>query len=235
MNSELMLEQLVVGTAITEFIIFLSYIIICAALFKSRFSQPVIALAVSAAAILIAGVNIAVMLSGSDNLTLMLTMFPLTAYLPFSVLLYFLSDSGIFETAAVCSVGTLDVLILKSLQKILTIPVIMNAGISAFVKPVIINAAVVFAAAGLLFAAFRFMGGVFRTCVIENRQNRLLLAVPTVTIFLMMSYYLNSTTNTVTLIFTALIALSIFFIIIKLLNSAAELIGAKRSEREMSE
>lgn len=41
---------------------FLSYILICAALFKSRFSRLVIALAFGAAGIVVAGVNIAIML-----------------------------------------------------------------------------------------------------------------------------------------------------------------------------
>lgn len=118
MLGQLTFGQFVGGAAMIEAIIFASYILVCMALLKSRFSRLVTMLALGAAGIVIAGVNTAVMLSGDE--TLMLTLLPLTAYLPFSVLLYFLSNSGIFETAAVCSVGTLEVLILKSLHKILT-------------------------------------------------------------------------------------------------------------------
>lgn len=236
MYSELMLSQFFHKTSIIiETIIFISYILICAALFKSRFSRPVTVLAFGAAGAVIVGVNIAIMLSSSENLDLMLTLFPLTAYLPFSVLLYFLSDSGIFETAAVCSVGMLEVLILKSLQKILADFVNMDRETSRYVPCIIIDAVVALVAAGLVFIAFRFIGRAFRFCVVENRQNRLPLFAPTIMIFLMMSYYLNSQTNIVTLIFTLLIALSVFFIIAKLLNSSAELIRVRRSEKELSE
>lgn len=234
MLGQLTFAQFIGGAEFMEAIIFLSYILICAALFKSRFSRHVTAISFGAAGIVIAGVNIAIMFFGTETSSLMLTLLPLTAYLPFSVLLYFLSDSGIFETAAVCSVGTLGVLILKSLNKILT-KFVTGRETSQYVLHIAVNAVVALAAAGLVFAAFRFIGKAFRFCVIENRQNRLLLSVPIVMIFLMMFYYLNSTTNMVTLIFTALLALSVFFILAKLLSSAAELIRARRSEKELSD
>ncbi|MBD5103425.1 MAG: GHKL domain-containing protein [Ruminococcaceae bacterium] len=236
MLGRLSFVQTVGDMAIIEAIIFVSYVLVCAALFKGRFSRLVTVLALSAAGIVIVGVNIAVMLmlSGAENHDLMLTLFPLTAYLPFSVLLYFLSDSGIFETAAVCSVGTLEVLILRSLQKILPQTVDYEAGPS-YMDYIMHDVVVALAAAGLVFIVFRFIGKAFRFCVIENQQNRLLLFVPVIMIFLMMSYHLNSTTNVITLIFTMLIALSIFFVIARLLNSEAELIRVRSSEKELSE
>ncbi len=235
MFSELMLSRIACGIEIKEVIIFLSYILVCAALFKSRFSRTATVLALSAAGIVITGANIAGMMSGDENL--ILTLFPLTAYLPFSVLLYFLSDSGIFETAAVCSVGTIEVLILRSLQKILIGTVAAENGIEQFhyIEHIIIDVIVVLAAAGLVFIAFRFIGSAFRFCIAENRPDRLLISMPVIMIFLMMLYYLNSTTNAITLIFTMLTALSIFFVIAKLLSSSAELIRARRSEKELSE
>lgn len=223
-----MLSQLIVET-----IIFLSYILICAALFKRRFSRLATVLAFSAAGIVIAGVQTAIILLGEN--TLMLTLLPLTAYLPFSAVLFFLSDSGVFETAAVCSVGTLGVLILKSLQKILIGYIDMDMDIPGYVLHMMIDSVIVLAAAGLVFIAFRFIGRSFRLCVAGYQQNRLLLSVPIILIFLMMFYFLNSTTNKVTLILTMLIALSVFFIIAKLLSSAAELTRVKRSEKELSE
>ena len=235
MNSELMVDQLAAGSAAMELLVFLSYVLVCAALFKSRFSGLVTVFAFTVAAFAIAGANIAVMLSSTENQMLILTLFPLTAYLPFSALLYFLSNSGIFETAAVCSVGTLEVLILNSLQKILFKLVYPDMSLPGYMLNIIVDMIIVLAAAGLVFIAFRFIGRAFRFCIIENKQNRLLLSVPIFLTFLMMSYYLNSTTNVVTLIFTMLIALSTFLIIAKLLNSSAELIRVKRSEKELSE
>ncbi len=230
-----MLGQFFGETKILEIIIFMSYILVCAALFKSRLSPRVTALAFGAAGLVIVGVNIAIMLLSTENLTFMLTLLPLTAYLPFSVLLYFLSDCGIFETAAVCSVGTLGVLILKSLHKILTGFIGNDMETPRYVLYIVVNAVVALAAAGLVLIAFRFVGRAFRFCVVENRQNSLLLSVPIIMIFLMMSWFLNSTTNIITLIFIMVIALSVFFVIAKLLNSTAELIRTRRSEKELSE
>ncbi len=224
---------------LVESIVLLSYILICAALFKRRFSRLVTVLVFGAAGIVITGVQTAIIVSGEE--TLMLTLLPLTAYLPFSAVLFFLSDSGIFETAAVCSVGTLGVLILKSLQKILMASTGMDMEKPGYVLHIMISAVVALVAAGLVFIAFHSIGGAFRFCVIENRQTRLpvyagiCLSLPVIMIFLMVFYLLNSTTNIILLIFTMLIALSIFFIIAKLLNSQAELLRAKRSERELSE
>lgn len=236
---DLLKEISVLGQIFEEAIIFLSYVLICAALFKSRFSRLATAIAFGAAGIVIAVVQTAITLSG--EVTLMFTLLPLTTYLPFSVLLFFLSGSGIFETAAVCSVGTLGVLILKSLQKILMGFTNMNTENPGYVLDIVINAVVALVAAGLVFIAFRFIGKEFRAFVIENKQNRsvrsvgVTLCLPILLIFLMMFYFLNSTTNVITLIFTMLIALSIFFIIAKLLNSEAELMRVKRSENELSE
>lgn len=235
MLDQLSYGKLVDGAAITETIIFVSYILVCAALFKRRFSRSATIFAFGAAGAAIAGVNIAIMLSNPHNLMLMLTLFPLTAYLPFSVLLYFLSDSGILETTAVCAVGTLEVLILKALQKILKHLIVMNVDSQRRVAYIICSAVMVLAAAGLVFIAFRFIGKPFRLCVAEIRQSRLLLLAPIALVFLMLSYFLNSMTNITVLFLTMLIAVSVFLIIARLLSSAAEIICMKRSEKEMSD
>ncbi len=242
MLDKLSLSKLIDGSAIIEAIIFVSYILICAALLKSRFSRRATVFACCAAGAVIAGANIVIMLSGSEDLDIMimLTLLPLTAYLPFSVLLYFLSDSGIFETAAVCAVGTLEVLILKSLHKIVIrlITVNIDAEIPWYVPSVIFAAIIALAAAVLVFVTFCFIVKPFRLCVAENsqnRRNRLLLLVPIVLVFLMMFYFINSVTDITVLVLTMLTAVSVFLIIAKLLGTSAELISTKRSEKELSE
>lgn len=224
---------------LTELAVFFAYILICTALFKMRFSRRITAFCFAAAGIVIAAVNIAIMFSNADNSSLMLTLLPLTAYLPFSVLLYFLSDNTVFETASVCSVGAFGVLIPESLRKIFT--AIIAAGNSRLHQNelhIIVNAIIIIAAAGLVFTAFRFIGRPFRFCMDEIRRDRrtsLVLVVPVALVFLMMIYGLNSTTDISVMVFTMMIALSIFFVIAKLLNSTAELIRVKRSEKKMSE
>lgn len=229
-------SKLMDGAVITETIIFVSYILVCAALFKSRFSRAVTGFAFGVAGAAVVGVNIAIMLSGTHNLVLMLTLLPLTAYLPFSVLLYFLSDSGIFETAAVCAVGMLEVLVLQSLHKIVeSLCWGIETEMPRYVIYIIVNAAVVLAAAGLVSAAFQLIGRPFRLCVVENRQNRLLLLLPIALVFLMVFYFLNSATNITVLFLTTLTAVSVFFIIARLLGATAEIVRMQRSEKEMSD
>lgn len=233
MMGQLSFSKIVDGAVISEAIIFVSYILICAALFKSRFSRSVTMLAFGVAGVVILGVNIAIMLFSAEN-RLMLTLLPLTAYLPFSVLLYFLSGSGFFESSAVCAVGMLEVLILKSLQKMLIGFYAAEAETLRYAL-IVINAVVVLAAAGLVFIAFRFIGKPFRLCVVENRQNRLLLTVPIVLVFMLMFYFLNSTTIITVLFLMLLTSVSVFLIIARLLGTSAELIRMKRLEKEMSE
>lgn len=215
-----------------ETVIFLAYALICAALFKRRFSRCATAVAIAAAGAAIVGIQAALVLSGNE--TLAFTLLPLTAYLPFSILLYFLSDGGAFETAAACSVGALGVLFLKSLEKIL-FGFISAARMTGAAPYRIADAVVVLAAAGAVWIAFRFIGGAFRFCVIENRQNRPLLSIPVVLVFLLVFYFLNSTTDIIVLILTMLIALSVFLITARLLASTAELLRARRAEKEMAE
>lgn len=215
---------------ITEAIIFLSYILICLALFERRFSVPATVLTFCGALAVIAGVQTVLVLFGET--TLALTMLPLTAYLPFSAVLYFLSKSEAFETAAICSVGLLDVLILKSLDKI---TVKYTAEIKGCLPNIINYSIITAAAAFFVFFAFRSVGKNFRFCVIENRQNRLIISIPVILILLLFFYFLNSTTDVFVLIVLTLIALLEFLIIARLLVFSADYIKAKRTEREMSE
>lgn len=234
MNNEgLLIQEIFAEQPLMEVTFFLSYILVCSALFKSRFSRAVTVLALGAAGAVIIGLNAAVTASGVHNIYLMLTLFPLTAYFPFSVLLYFLSEDGIFENAVVCSIGTLEVLILKSLQKIL---ISFNVYIEdKLVNKFYVSVYMVLAAAVLVFTTYRFIRRKFHVLVLDKRRDRLLLSIPIVLIFMMMMWFLNSVTDSAMLIFISLIAISTFVIIIKLLNSMTELKRVKKSEKELSE
>ncbi len=226
-------SEFYVGPAILEGIILLSYVLICAALFKRRYSRLATIAAFGAAGIAITAAQSAIVSSGGE--TLMFTLLPLTAYLPFSVLLFFLSENGVFGTAAVCSIGTLDVLILKSLRKILE--GFHMTETPEYVLSILFTAIIAIAAAGLVFVTFRFIREPFRVYVLENKQRRTayLLALPIILIFLLMFYFLNSTTTEVTLLITMLTVLSVFYIIARLLSTETKLTRSKRSEIELTE
>ncbi len=228
-----MLSELYAEKAISEGIILLSYILICAALFKRRYSRLATALMFGAAGIVIAAAQAAIASSGGAGL--MLTMLPLTAYLPFSVMLFFLSENGVFGTAATCSVGTLAVLILKSLRKMLDGAYMTET--PGYVLNILFTAITALVAAGLVFVTFRFIREPFGIYVLKNKQRRTayLLALPIILIFLLTFYLLNSIANEITLIITLLTTLSIFFIIAKLLSAETELSRLKISENELTE
>ncbi len=226
--SEFYLEK-----AILEGITLLSYILICAALFKRRYSRLATLLTFGAAGVVIAAVQAAIVFSGGE--ALMFTMLPLTAYLPFSVALFFLSENGAFGTAATCSVGTLAVLILRSIRKILEGFYMTET--PGYVLHIPFTAITALVAAGLVFVTFRFIREPFGVYVLENKQRRTayLLCLPIILIFLLTFYFLNSTATEITLIITMLTVLSVFFIIARLLCAETKLTRAKLSENELTE
>ncbi len=228
-----MLSEFYLETTILESITLLSYILICTALFKRRFSRLATALTFGAAGVVIAAAQAAIALSGGE--ALMFTLLPLTAYLPFSVLLFFLSENGAFGTAASCSVGTLAVLILRSLRKILEGFYMEET--PGYVLHILFTVITALVAAGLVFVTFKFIREPFGVYVLENKQRRTsyLLCLPIILIFLLTFYFLNSAATEITLIITLLTVLSIFFIIARLLYAETKLTRAKRSENELTE
>lgn len=218
---------------VIESIIFISYVLICMALFKRRFSRRATAAAFCSVLLAIVGIQTAIVLSGEA--TLMSTLVPLTAYLPFTAAFFFLSAGGLFENAAISFIGLLEVLILNSLKKILINVVAAHNTWDAAIY-FICDVLIALAAAGLVFITFKRLRKVFRLCIAQtDHKSDLILFVPIILILLTLFYFLSSTTDIPILIFTVLTALSIFLIIAKLLNTTANLMGAKRAEKELYE
>ncbi len=218
---------------VIEIIIFISYVLICMALFKRRFSRQATAAAFCLVLLAIVGVQTAIVLPGEA--TLMSTLVPLTAYLPFTAAFFFLSGGGLFENVAISFIGLLEVLVLESLKKILIYVVAAHNTWGAAIH-FICSVLVALAAAGLVFITFKRLRKVFRLCIAETgHKSDLILFVPVILIFFTLFYFLSSTTDILILIFTVLTALSIFLIIAKLLNTTANLTNARQAERELHE
>lgn len=218
----------------SEAVIFALYMFICLTLMKPRFAVGVRVLVCGAA--LICSVAAVTALSLSRNTMTALTLLPLIAYLPFSVCVYILSEGGIFETAAVCSVGALSAMIVKTFDKMLAMLIGTH---SPEVNGVLIDTAILIAvfvlAAAAAFVVFRFMRKPFGICAASDMKNRLLVLIPTVTMFLIIFFNLNSTVSVAFSIMALVVAVSLFVITALLFVYSANMSRAAENEKALSE
>lgn len=206
-----------------EGIFFLTYVLICSGLMERRFSKTASLLAAGGTLVGIVLLQAALLLAGQDN-TLVLTMLPLTAYLPAVICLHILSRSGFFQTMAIWTIATIAYFVLKILWKILMQYFGQLTSFSTWVCNLLM--------AGLLvFLVFRFLRKPFRTYVLENQTNWLLLSFPVLMVFLLFSYVGNSTTNGTLLLLLLLTAFSILLVLIRVLTSSSAIARMEESEK----
>lgn len=175
----------------------------------------------------------AVLLFLGQDVTLVLTLLPVTAYLPLFVGLYFLTGFRIFQTASVWAMGYFAVLILKGLKKILGwCPVTRMP----FPYGELLVVGILVLAAGLLiFLTYRFLRKPFHSCMEKKRPGWQLLFFPVLISFLLLSYFYNSASNPTVIVLTFLTALSVFLIIIRVMASQMAMDHMKQAEQDMKE
>lgn len=164
-----------------------------------------------------------------------LTLLPLIVYLPFSICAYILSKSGLFETAAACSVAALAALIIKTLKKILWILFSLLFGSDGVMKNIVTAAALLVLAAGTAYVVFRFMRRPFGVCAGSDMKNRLLILIPVVTVFLIIFINLNTAVSVAFSIMTLVMAVSFFVITTLLFIYYARVIAVTENEKNLSE
>ena len=212
-----------------EAVSFVLYIFICLTLMKPRFSLRVRILGYGGALLCSGGVITAFALAGSAMAAL--TLLPLIAYLPFSVCVYILSEGGIFETAAACSMGALASLIAKTLKRVLY----FSNSISYTAFDIVVLLAVAAFSFGTAFVVFRFIRKPFAVCVRSNMKNRMLVLVPTVTVLLLLFVNLNNKSPLVVLIITLIITVSFFVTAALLFVYSAKAAEADETEKKLTE
>lgn len=218
-------------TIFSEAIIFALYIFVCLTLMKPRFPLGVRLLVYGGVLLCSCGAVIALALSSSVMTAF--TLLPLIAYLPFSVCVYILSDGGIFETAAACSVGALASLSVKLFRKILLwIFADLFRGTAADVTVAFIVAVL---AAGAAVIVFRHIRRSFRACVGSDKDNRILVVIPAAAVFLMVFVNFNRTTSVAVLVTTLIIALSFFAMASRLFVYSARIAEADENEKKLSD
>ena len=214
-----------------EGIFYLTFILVLCALVQLRFSKKISLIAAGGTII---GVILlqSVLLTSGQAPTLVLTLLPLTAYLPAIVCLHILSRSGFFQTTAIWTTGFTVYFVLKTLWKILMRE--RNADLQGWSYSLLLLSCLTAAAAIMTFLVFRFLRKPFQTYVLQNNTSWLLLCFPVLMVFLLFSYVRNSTTDGILLVLLLLTAFSIFLILIRVLTSAASITRLRVSERAVS-
>lgn len=219
-----------ISTFFSEAVIFSLYIFVCLTLMKPRFSLALRVLVYIGIVLCSCGAVTALSLNGKPMAAL--TLLPLIAYLPFSVCVYVLSEGGIFEAAAACSMGALSSLTVKLFKKILPL---LYTFLSGTALDITVALTVPILAAGAGAVVFRYVRGSFGSSVRMAEKNRLLLVFPTVTLFLMIFNNFSSTLSSAVRIMTLLIAVSFFAIVSRLFVYSARIAEADAKEKKLSE
>ena len=103
-----------------EGIKFAAFVFVCGCLMRFRFRSRVTGLAAAGALLAILALQAGLLLAGLDA-TLVLTLLPVTAYLPAILAVHLLSGSGFLPTASVWSAGVLLSFTLLFLQRLVNL------------------------------------------------------------------------------------------------------------------
>ena len=83
-----------IGNVIFELICFTAFIVICAGLLKFRYSRKYSILILIGSIVAAACIQVAILLIASDAMSLLMTLLPITAYLPVIVAVHILAKGG---------------------------------------------------------------------------------------------------------------------------------------------
>ena len=190
---------------------FAAFVFVCGSLMRFRFQNKTTGLIAAGVLTGILALQTGLLAAGLDE-TLVLTLLPVTAYIPAIIAIHVLSSSNFLQTVSVWSAGILVSFLLLFLQKLLNIWLTHET-----VVPVLAAALVL---SGLVF---RYLRRPYRAYVLENRSGWLLLSFPVVMLFLLFSYWSNTVTDPVFLLLILLTALSLMVVMAWGLTTAASL------------
>ena len=194
-----------------EIIKFATFVFACGSLMRFRFRGKTTGWIAAGFLVGILALQVGLFLAGLDE-TLMLTLLPVTAYLPAILAVHVLSGSNFLQTVSVWSAGALLNFTLLFLQKLL------NLWLPRYTVVLVLAAAIL-----LCVLEFRFLRRPYRAYVLENSSGWLLLSFPTVMLFLLFSYWANTVTDPVLLMLILLTALSLLAVMAWGLVSAGTL------------
>ncbi|HJD24581.1 MAG TPA: GHKL domain-containing protein [Firmicutes bacterium] len=217
-----------------EGIIFLTYLLICGGLLQPRFSKKTSLLIGGGTVLGIVLLQIGLLMSGQDTM-LVLTMLPLTAYLPSILCMHILSRAGFFQTMAGWTVGIIVYFLMKTAGKLLVQSLGRLTGLPGWGCNLLIMACLLLLSGGVLFLVFRFLRRPFQIYVLRNQTNWILMSSPILMIVLLLSYVSSSTTDETLLVLLLLTACSIFLVLVRLLVSASAIARLEESEKAVAQ
>lgn len=219
---------------IFELICFVAFTSISIGLLKPRFSKKYSALILAGSVTVAAIMQITVFLTASNAVPLMVTLLPITAYLPVIIAVHILAKGGFAAAVAAWSMGLLVPYTLSLFREL--IREIWNRNWNkdgmpiGYMQLVVLGALIL--AALLVFAALRFCRKPFQMFEFQNKY--VWLVIPVVLLFLLISYFESMTFEPVITLLTFLIVLVMFGFLVKFLNVAMSERIAKASEQEIA-
>lgn len=211
-------------------ICFAVFLAVCGMLLEPRFDRKGTALAAGGFLAAIASAQAALLLSGQDE-TLVLTLLPLTAYLPAIVGVHVLSRAGFFQTVAVWAVGAMASLVLAFLQKLL---MAAPLGPASPTGDLVHTGFVLLAAAALAFAVLRWLRAPFRSGALHRDGAWPPVCLAALAVFLLLSYFEAAAADPTVTALAFLAAVSVFAIAVRTLAASASARRAREAERALA-
>lgn len=212
----------VAETFLSPILIFLTFFFICAILVEGKFAQKGTILFLITSLIGVFVVHLVLIYNHQDPMFI-LTILPLTAYVPMIMSIHLLSKAGFFQSIAIWTMGLFANYILTFLQKILIVYSFSEHSTGRILLCLLVVACF------LIWLCYRYIQKPFRLYVLQNNTNWIPLCFPILMIFLLFSYFKNSTTNVLVWILIFLTALSIFLVLTRVLVSVTK---ATRIQKE---
>lgn len=207
---------------------FLLFAAVCGMLLDSRLGRRGTLIVASSLLAAIAALQAGLVLSGADDM-LILTLLPLTAYLPVVVGVHALSCNGFLQTAAVWMVGGMAAFVLVFLQKLLVTGVLGGAALRGGLA---MTGCVLACALVLALVAWRWLRGPFRTHVPRGDAGWLPLGLCAASVFLLLSYFGNSPVDPLVTAIIFLVALSVYAVMARAILAASRAQEAQEARQE---
>ncbi len=214
----------------TEAIIFLTFLFVCTALIKSRFTAGKTTAIVLASAALSAALNITILLVSRD-VAFTLGLLPLTAYLPTIIVLHILSDSSFFGTVPTWCMGLFAMYVGRFSVK-LTHFTLTHTAMSYAAQYAAMLLILLVLMSVICIVTIRYIRRPFNRYI---RHSDTSYSIPLVLVLLIMalfSFFSNSTYNHTVSLLLFLTAVMSFFVIAKLFHSESSRQQLKKEQEE---
>lgn len=218
--------------ALLEGIIFLTYAVICISLAESRFSRKFTMrfYGIMGGSILL--LQSAMIFSGQD-IALVTTLLPVTAYLPFIIGVYVLTGFQLSQTASIGMLGSIIVHILKILNKT-AIRYYVDWPWEYKALPFLMIPVIMILAGAFVFLVLRFFRKPFRRYMESaHAKDWLLLFLPALMSYLLLSYFSNSTRDMKVFVILLLLVICVFVMVLRIVFFQSIVLDMKESEQKM--